>query len=258
MIDKTPAIDSTNMLPSFRIITERVLKDFIIHFQNENPISTVDIQDVNQTKFSLAKMLDQAFSSTKGKTHTKEIVLLIFSLTVHDVPDFKEIIKHNVRISVVSFLGEITVLKNLCSATNGKLYVPLDEYHFKAIMDIFVVPRGSVTSTITLLKAGFPKMTIKSYCMCHLKDRWVYECVICKAYLCQFGECIICHTLNIDGMSLYKNSYYFGGIKQLEVANGMCICGKEVKYKCECSGVYCDACSEFVKEGINFCIYCGE
>lgn len=268
-IDKSTNIDSTEFLPSYRIITREAISKFKTLFKEENPLSTLSIytndKDYELLKpgnsiFSIYEILEESYDLIKRSSSIKEMILINYSITIKDRCDPNDLIelfvRDNIKISVISFPGEIKFLMSLCKRTGGKYFVPLNGDHLNNILEYFLMPRNVISSTVNLLKIGFPKERVSAVCTCHSILKLCYKCVNCKAALCELPrECSVCGMLNGSNMSVDRNVCHLYGMDEWEIYDGECECGKKGRFKCKCGLITCEKCYVFMQT-LNFCYNC--
>ncbi|EJW04086.1 hypothetical protein EDEG_01608 [Edhazardia aedis USNM 41457] len=286
VVDHSTNIDSKDFLPSFRISTKNKLEKFVEKFSEDNPISTLTVcvnsnktsesmQNLNSPGdgfFSLKKALETGYEVLKDSTNIKEMLLIIFSLSINDrnglETTIENVVKANIKVNIINLCAELKILKTVCDRTGGKFCVPLDDNHYETSLMSFLTPTSVPNSTISLIQIGFPKVEVSDKntpfcCVCHLKiirpPFETYSCVKCSAILCSLPvECPICDTLNASSIGLCKNIHHFYVLEDFVPSDGFCVvCNDKGCMQCQkCLNVFCRDCNSFLHDNINFCFYC--
>lgn len=254
-VDCSHSIDGTDFLPSFRVVINKCLDSFVLRFQTENPLSILSVKRNEGAYFSLKQALTFELS-----TYIREILLITSSLTIRDgklEENIEKLIKEDTKVNIISLCGETKIYKTICQRTGGKLYVPLNADHFEELFNKFLVPSNVTSNVVYLLKMGFPVNRRNGICVCHLEIVNGSLCVKCGALVCIPCECVVCNTMNVDGMYVFRNVYFMNYLQSFEFGKGTCSCGKIGTNKCKCGEVYCKECNSFVHEYLKFCIKCG-
>lgn len=283
LIDVSFNIDKTDYLPSIRTMLTNLLSNFVYKFNEENPISGLSFSIVNdkiiKTSANTENLLNQQgegyFSLLNGLCSSveylskvnfcKEILVITSSLVLKDSESYTDILKilktNNIKVNIISLCGELMIYKVITESTGGSLYVPLDLDHLKNILDNFAIPSELKSSTINLIKLGFPKVIYESgVCACHLKmNKCGYECPICKTYICTVPiGCPICEIQLVSSLNISKSFHHMYPLKPFIDGEGVCFCcGNRGNSSCEkCKTVFCNDCNSFVHENLNFCFTC--
>ncbi|KAK6091008.1 hypothetical protein P3W45_000253 [Vairimorpha bombi] len=286
MIDISYNIDRNDYLPSFRKNIIGSLDKFIPAYFLENPISGLSFSCVNEKvvkssnnlnikdllnqkgegSFSLLNGLFGAIDQLKKLTFCKEIVVITPSLVLKDPDSYTDVIeilrKNGIKVSIISLCGELMVYKRVVEATGGNLFVPLDIDHFNYILKTLTIPGELKTTTIDLIKLGFPKVIYEEgVCACHLQiNKAGYECPVCKTYICSLPMgCPICETQLVSSLNIAKSFQHMYPLQLfIECEPGKCIvCENDANKSCtKCQSKYCEDCDFFAHDNLNFCIGC--
>ncbi|EEQ83145.1 hypothetical protein NCER_100001 [Vairimorpha ceranae BRL01] len=286
LIDISSSIDKNDYLPSIRKNVIRSLEKFIPTFFLENPISGLSFSTVNEKtvkstnsveiadllnqkgegNFSLLNGLYDAIDQIKSYTFCREILVIVSSLVLKDPDSYTDVIdllrKHNIKVNIISLCGELMIYKNIVESTGGKFFVPLNIDHFNYILRCMTVPGELNSSTINLIKLGFPKVIYEEgVCACHLQLQSVgYECPLCKTFICSLPMgCPICELQLVSSLNIAKAFQHMYPLAPFtKCCNGVCfVCNSPGNFSCEkCNSVYCDSCDLFVHNNLNFCLGC--
>lgn len=286
VIDTSSAIEKPDYLPSIRSQLAKSIPSFVNSFTESNPLSVltfmscrevvekyskifdlnVMLNTIGSGNFSFLNCLKGIIEVMKNTKHNRECLIIISSIGTRDNDTYEDVIaalkKFNIKISIISICGEVTLFKKIVSLTNGLFYVPQDFHHLNVILDYFCDPLDSNDLMNILIQYGFPaRIEGLDLCSCHLKlSNNLYECPRCKTAICDIpSQCPICELQLVSPLNISKSYYHIYTLKQFLVSEGgVCkCCGKEGKKVCsDCKGIYCDECDRFVHEYLNFCILC--
>lgn len=100
----------------------------------------------------------------RGEEATKEIVVIMASLTVCDPGDVHETIAglkaEKIKCSVIALAAEVKICQTLCTATEGTHTVILHRQHFvESLLEHCTPPASTAGGHVTrLIRLGFPKL----------------------------------------------------------------------------------------------------
>ncbi|KAF9974790.1 hypothetical protein BGZ73_001724 [Actinomortierella ambigua] len=249
IIDLSNAMQEKDLRPSRLSLTMTYLEAFITEYFDQNPISQIGLIG---TKDGLAeKMTDlsgnpsdhikaikmKKYTETLGEPSlqnalelarnslvhvpahgSREILVIMGSLTTTDPGNIHDtvaqLVKDNIRASVIALAAEVQVLKYLSTQTKGTFGVAMHEAHFRELM-FEIIPPTAITTTkaaSNLVQMGFPARAIESaatLCACHNKlTLGGYICPRCGSKLCDIPtECDIC-SLTLVSSPLLARSYH--------------------------------------------------
>jgi len=199
VVDLSKAMGETDLRPSRRVVTSEFLRQFVISFFDENPLSNMKLlksQDGRSEKlsemsaspnrhlealrtlgkehgeFSLQNSLEQAFLSlqTVPQHGSKEVLVILASLSTCDEGDVFETIdkmnQNNIRCSVIGLSAEVYIAKYLARETLGKHGVCQNKEHFRKLLQEHVPPAPVLTENrngmrTTFIRMGFPSQAVQ-------------------------------------------------------------------------------------------------
>ncbi|XP_059153197.1 general transcription factor IIH subunit 2-like [Physella acuta] len=324
VIDASSAMSDQDLKPTRLIASLKLLEFFVEEYFDQNPISQLGLilsrskkaEKVTELggnprrhikalqtlatqacvgEFSLQNSLELALASLKHMpSHSsRELLIIMGSLTTCDPSDIKEIIKTvadaNVRCSVVGLAAEVRICKTLCQQTSGTYNVILDESHFKDLLSQHVTPPPASTNTeSSLIRMGFPHHTLggdkdseqkPSMCMCHLDSKTAnsfsttgYFCPQCKSKYCELPiECKACNLTLVSAPHLARSYHHLfppAAFKELLTSDiitdgPVCCYACQIQildphvYMCEkCEQHFCLDCDLFAHETLHSCPGC--
>lgn len=285
-IDVSSSIEKQDYIPTVRNIISKKLQPFSKRFKDENPLSIVSfltckttfdkysrdfdphlmINTVGSGDFSFLNCLKSAIEFLGNSTYNKEVLVITASTGTKDCGEYDQVLadlkKKNIKVSMISICGEITLFKKISAFTNGVFSVPQDSNHFEIILNKFTEPLEYLESTSCLVKLGFPELIGGvGICNCHLKfETNLYECPVCKSFICKLpSQCPTCDTQLVSPIDISKSYYFMYPLKPFDTADsGVCRkCNELAKCSCsDCKSLYCPNCARFIREELQFCIYC--
>ncbi|KAI5170003.1 transcription initiation factor TFIIH subunit 2 [Pancytospora epiphaga] len=285
VIDTSSSIEKLDYLPSVRSAITRLLSAFSERFTVINPLSTLSFMlcadsfhkysrsldivgmfsTVGSGDFSFLNCLKSSIAILKPSNYTRECLIITASVGTKDTSSYqevcKELKKYNIRISIISICGEVTLFRKICGLTNGTYVVPLDVNHFELLLNDFSIPLESSETTNSLVKFGFPNTTENpGLCGCHLSlHQNLYECPLCRAPVCSLPvDCPICGTRLVSPLNISRSYHHMYLAKAFIQGDGVCTCCKDnAKLECtDCNSKYCAVCGDFQQSDLGFCIFC--
>ncbi|KAM0680283.1 hypothetical protein GINT2_001669 [Glugoides intestinalis] len=285
-VDVSSSIEKQDYIPTVRNILSKKLQPFLKRFKDENPLSIVSfltcrttfdkysrvfdphlmMNTVGTGDFSFLNCLKSAAEFLGNSTYNKEVLIITASTGTKDYGEYDQVVvdlkKKNIKVSMISICGEITLFKKIVAFTNGVFSVPQDSNHFEIILNKFTEPLEYLEPTSCLVKLGFPELIAEpGICNCHLNfETSLYECPVCKSFICKLpNQCPTCDTQLVSPIDISKSYYFMYPLKPFEgIEQGRCRkCNELAASSCtECKSLYCTACSRFMEEELQFCIYC--
>eukprot|EP00729_Bicosta_minor_P002876 gene2876-11075_t len=236
---------------------------------------------------SLQNALSKCKASFMETAATKEIVVIMASLTVCDPGDVHETIAglkaEKIKCSVIALAAEVKICQTLCTATEGTHTVILHRQHFvESLLEHCTPPASTAGGHVTrLIRLGFPKLVaeIGPCSCCETPDLHEegYMCPQCKAKLCDLPtECRTCSLQLVASSDLLRSQHHLNPApiyKKIAVAaldkSGCDGCGRVLasqavdegatayKYSCPlCTGSFCYDCDCFVHDVLHKCPQC--
>jgi len=306
-----------------------LLESFLEEFQSLNPISQTALVITRSKRAELAselagnpkrhsevmRSLSEPSNAARGEPSlqnalevalrglrnmpahaSREILILMGSLTTCDPGDIEavieECVKLNVRCSVISLAAEVRIYKHLSKRTGGEFGVILDDVHLRELLHAHLEPPPSaVAAEASLVKMGFPSHTGHNSAeaglasglgmsMCSLDGQngkltvSGFLCPQCGGkYLELPVECRICGLTLVSAPHLARSYHHLFPLLPFEevplenlgqTAGGSCCtaCNKRFKeekmvFKCPtCRQFYCSECDVFAHEILHACPAC--
>lgn len=285
-IDTSASIEKQDYVPAVRNVVSNKLPDFVRRFSEENPLSIISfltcrntfdkysrvfepdtvLNTVGSGHFSFLNCLKSAVEFLAPSSYNREILLITASIGTKDTGSYEEILasikKYNIKVSIISICGEVSLFKKIATISNGLFCVPHDHNHFEILLNKFTEPLESLEPTSCLVKLGFPRLTSEiALCNCHFKlEKDLYECPVCKAFVCSLpNQCPVCETQLVSPINISKSYYFMYPLKPFDkIEDGSCKkCDSKAEYMCtECKNPFCIDCARFLHEELGFCIYC--
>ncbi|XP_045161662.1 general transcription factor IIH subunit 2-like [Mercenaria mercenaria] len=323
IIDMSVSMDDQDLKPTRLVCSLKLLEHFIEEYFDQNPISQLGIivtknkraekvtelggnprrhitalqklkERTCQGEPSLQNSLELAMQTLRHMpSHASREVLVLFgSLTTCDPGDILETLKllkeTHIRCSMIGLAAEVRICKKLCSDTNGKYTVILDESHFKDLLNQHTSPPPAMMNTeSSLIRMGFPHHHLggdrsgdkPSMCMCHLDSKSVegfsttgYFCPQCKSKYCELPvECKACGLTLVSAPHLARSYHHLFPLDQSQEIpvtdfdpgqNIYCFaCQIQIQdqtvYQCrKCKRIFCIDCDIFVHETLHSCPGC--
>ncbi|XP_065195788.1 general transcription factor IIH subunit 2-like [Sycon ciliatum] len=206
VVDLSLAMREGDMWPTRLDITQKLLKDFLSEYFNQNPISQVGVIITKNGRAerittlsgnsalhlqslegaancagepSLQNALDMATGILKNMPghSSREILVILGSLTSCDPGDIFQTIEDmktaNVQCSIIGLAASVFICKQICEQTRGTYTVALDETHFRDLLFRHVPPPPAESGMeASLIRMGFPQHhagSIPSLCACHVE-----------------------------------------------------------------------------------------
>lgn len=286
-IDTSASAEKLDFFPTIRGQITQLIPAFVARFASLNPLSNISFITCNNILRRYSKQLDipgllntfgtedfsflnclrAAVEILKNSNYARECLVITASIGTKDSSSFEDVIrnlkKFNIRVSVISICGEVTIFRRMTEVTNGIFRVPVNASHLETIFNSFSGPLVSTDTTSSLARFGFPEFVdTPGLCSCHLQFQDnLYECPSCKTYVCSLPVlCPICSLHLASPLNIAKSYHYMNPLKPFEPATGICrVCSKEATSRCtDCGSVFCASCCSFLHEDLCFCIYCGQ
>jgi transcription initiation factor TFIIH subunit 2 len=256
ILDLSSNMSCRDLKPSFLELSLSLLKQFLVEFYDQNPISSVGLiitrdgyASVNVGLCSDISVLNQALgaisdsSVLKGEgsilnaielaavelgstpMHSSREVLVIWgSLMTRDpadINDFAPILQeHKIRVSVVSLAAEVHIFKMLAKWTNGVHNVPLNEDHCKDLLFEFLQPPPLYRNVpASLVYMGFPeRLNTYELCSCHdTVKKYGFICPRCNSKICSIpSDCSTCGLKLISAPHLARSYHHLFPVKVYE------------------------------------------
>lgn len=323
IVDMSASMEDQDLKPTRLVCSLKLLEHFIEEYFDQNPISQLGIivtknkraekitelggnprrhitavqklkERTCQGEPSLQNSLELAMQTLRHMpSHASREVLILFgSLTTCDPGDILETLKMlketNIRCSMVALAAEVRICRKLCTDTNGKYNVILDETHFKDLLNQHTSPPPAMLNTeSSLIRMGFPHHQLSgdrggdkpSMCMCHLDSKTMegfsttgYFCPQCKSKYCELPvECKACGLTLVSAPHLARSYHHLFPLDQsLEIQvtdfdpgqNIYCyacqvLIQDQTVYQCrKCKHIFCIDCDIFVHETLHSCPGC--
>lgn len=206
--------------------------------ENNEPRGDFSIQNGVEVAFPILE-----FSPAHG---TREIILLNFGLSTIDPEDVFTLIPamrmRQIRLSAVSYAGEISIISKLCKETGGVYHVSLDDSHFLDLFRNHIVPPIITSSTDLkssismsyLIQMGFPTVLESNdqgfICSCHhrniLSDKSSGEntsidggftCTRCFSRVCHLPcDCPVCGFTLVAAPHLARSYHHLFPVASFE------------------------------------------
>ncbi|OMJ15872.1 Suppressor of stem-loop protein 1 [Smittium culicis] len=202
---------------------------------------------------SLQNSLMLAINSLKRvpKHGSREIFTILGSLTSTDPSDINstisDLIKENIRVSIVEMSAEVFIFKKICTDTNGTFSVAINEAHFRELVLEFISPPPifNANSDAHLITMGFATSihdSTPTFCSCHFKlSLDGYLCPRCNSKVCSLpSNCDVC------GLSLVSSPHLSRSYHHLFPTNAF----KELVPPKE-SLSYCYSCMEPLSDSVK-------
>ncbi|WAR15378.1 TF2H2-like protein [Mya arenaria] len=293
IIDMSSAMDDQDLKPSRLVCSLKLLEHFIEEYFDQNPISQLGIivtknkraekitelgERACQGEPSLQNSLELAMQTLRHMPGhaSREVVCIFGSLTTCDPGDILETIKlvgeSNIRCSMIGLSAEVRVCRKLCSDTNGRYTVILDESHFKDLLNQHTSPPPAMMNTeSSLIRMGFPHQQLGSD-----KDKPAittgYFCPQCKSKYCELPiECKACGLTLVSAPHLARSYHHLFPLDQSKEVpvtdfdpgfNIYCYaCQGQISeqsvYRCvKCKNLFCIDCDIFIHDTLHSCPGC--
>ncbi|KAI4293043.1 transcription initiation factor TFIIH subunit 2 [Pancytospora philotis] len=285
VVDASASIEKADYLPSIRNQVTKLIPPFIDKFAQLNPLSALSfmtcsnvllkhakafsvarmLNTIGTGGFSLLNCLSAVVELLKTSNYTRECLIVTASTGTRDTGAYDEVVelirKHNIKVSIISICGEVSLFKQVCQLSNGVFQVPLDVNHFEILLNNFAIPLESTSATNKLAQFGFPAAhEAAALCSCHFTmHESLYECPACAALVCAIPcDCPVCGFRLISPLSISKSYHCLYPLEPFKPAEGICFtCGSSGAEQCgRCCTVYCADCSRLLHDCLNFCICC--
>ena len=182
-----------------------------------------------------------------------------------------------VRVNVISFGGELHVLKEVSRITFGSFTVPLAEGHLREALSEYLAPPPDLfaKSVAKLAVVGFPsEQRGESVCCCHVKAIEAgFGCPRCMNVVCSVpGECAVCGLLLVRSAHISRSFASLWVVEEFRVVVDVageagiadCFgCGVELLGAAEqvmqctkCARCFCGHCDGLIHEQLQFCPGC--
>lgn len=296
VLDMSSAVEERDMLPSRKYYIKRSVVKFFKSFTESNPLSTVGMAVVSGESAYLvssiigeAEEIDMHMRQTEGAgnfslgaafdivneffqecSFLKEVIFVISSfsflgrspLYLKNYLINREIVMHTIHMA-----GEMEILKQISKESGGVFGVVNSPEDLNVLLGLICIPppyNGS--SRLSMLKIGFPSVISEStICACHLElNEWGYECPFCTTKVCDVPSvCPICENILSAAVHLLKALHWSNSAPIYTVEDkGTCEgCKKEevLLHSCPiCKHRMCTECTAFIRQELNFCIFCTE
>jgi transcription initiation factor TFIIH subunit 2 len=186
------------------------------------------------------------------------------------------------KVSFISFLGQIFYSENIAKVTGGLYDVVLNEDHFVRLLMSHVHPppmlAGDQKSLGYLIHMGFPAAQTghgEYMCLCHGRVvRRGYSCPRCGCRVCSIpSDCPVCHLTLISSSHLARSYHHLFPVTAYtpmltdDSSLGHCHgcqtrfspdhSAASTKYSCpKCHQVYCGICDLFIHDSLHNCPGC--
>lgn len=233
---------------------------------------------------SLQNSLVLAEKSLKNvPSHTsREIVIIMGSLTTCD-PDsihitIDNMVKQNIRCSVIGLSAEVHICKYLTNKTGGTFGVILNQMHFQDVLNDHILPSSEVTKESSLIRMGFPHHINRQHSGNISIDQSQktfsmdgYYCPQCKAKYSELPvQCLLCSLTLVSAPHLARSYYHLFPMPEFtettDFTQGQqcysCLAAlyenkDSTCFKCnKCGQMSCLDCNLFIHETLHSCPGC--
>ncbi|KAH9387404.1 transcription initiation factor TFIIH subunit 2 [Nematocida major] len=294
VLDVSSSVEERDFLPSRKYYVKKAASKFFRSFTESNPLSTMGVavayggssylgsstvceegeieallgQAEGGGGFSLGSALETAGEFFEGCSFVKEVVFVVSSLSFsgRDPVGIKNaLVNRGVIMHTIHLAGEVEILRRVSEESGGVFGVVNSPEDLGALLGLVCVPPPhSAPARLSMLRVGFPAVICEStLCSCHLRmNEWGYECPFCTTKVCSIpGVCPICENILSAAVHLLKALHWSDSAPVfVPGGRGKCRgCGEFEVLLHECPSCRCTLCGEctgFVRQELNFCIFC--
>ncbi|KAI5186573.1 transcription initiation factor TFIIH subunit 2 [Nematocida homosporus] len=294
IVDMSEAVEERDLLPSRRSHIKNAVCGFYRGFSESNPLSTLGVVGVadgtaqmvasvvaeeevledalggraGSGRFSLFAALEAAAVFFQGSHFLKEIILIVSSFSFFGKSPYQQInnlLAKGVKIHTVHMAGEMDILRRMSTESGGVFGVVTAPEDLGTLLDLVCVPAPHSSAVrLSMVQVGFPAVIHEeSICACHLRMTSAgYECPFCTTKVCSLpGVCPICEGILSTAVHLLKALHWTDSAPMYITAEGgecrVCRTKSSSRHACPgCDAQVCLECSAFVRQELNFCIFC--
>lgn len=294
ILDLSSSIEERDFLPSRKWHLRNGVLSFYRAFAENNPLSTVGVMVVSdgvahlvtsilsseesiseylealegRGKFSLSAALESAYTFFQNTSFLKEIVLVVSSLSFFGKSPYQIaniLVEKGVKIHTIHLSGEVEVLKKISQESQGIFGVVEQPDDLATLLNLVTVPSPhSTPGRLSMLEIGFPKpIKETSICACHLYvTESGYECPFCTTKVCTIpGVCPVCEGILSAAVHLLKALHWTDSAPVFVTTEAgecrVCAAFHSTTQQCpQCLTKVCLPCSTFIRQELNFCMFC--
>ncbi|OAG33252.1 transcription initiation factor TFIIH subunit 2 [Nematocida sp. ERTm5] len=296
VLDMSHSIEERDFLPSRKYYVKKGVMKFFREFIESNPLSTVGLavvcggmsylvssilceeeeiemcfsQNEGAGNFSLGSAFETINEFFHGCSFLKEVVFIVSGFTFVGSSPFilkSTLINKGIIMHTIHMAGEMEILRKLSEESGGVFgIVNCPEDLFTLLGLICIPPPHSASARLSMLKIGFPSpIHENTICACHLDlKEWGYECPFCTTKVCKVpGVCPVCENILSAPVHLLKALHWSDSAPIYAAASKGtcrgCFENNVQLHSCPgCKNSLCLDCTRFIRQELNFCIFCPE